>query len=304
MDYASFVRALEQRRAYFKAMGARATDHAALTAYTAELTPSEAEAIFQRGLAGEATADDTTRFTGHMLLEMARMSVEDGLVMQLHIGSYRNHNDLIFARFGRDMGADIPVARPDGLDAAPPGGLATVVRAELRHGFSLPGIELDVFTAGDLSGQRDADKASRKMPARRKNQIDPLELSPGDPVVHEQHGVGRYVEMVQRCYWSYLRIYAPGGSELLETSGLKKPLSETGERGTAVFAGHFVLSPSQQHVVTVRYRLPLDLAQPYRLFVRKQAGTFATPLHVTAGACAWDTDLSRDRTFTCPEPER
>ena len=113
-----------------------------------------------------------------------------------------------------------------------------------------------------------------------------------------------YVEMVQRCYWSYLRIYAPGGSELLETSGLKKPLSETGERGTAVFAGHFVLSPSQQHVVTVRYRLPPDLAQPYRLFVRKQAGTFATPLHVTAGACAWDTDLSRDGTFTCPEPER
>ena len=104
-------------------------------------------------------------------------------------------------------GADIPVARPDGLDAAPPGGLATVVRAELRHGFSLPGIELDVFTAGDLSGQRDADKASRKMPARRKNQIDPLELSPGDPVVHEQHGVGRYVEMVQRTVASATREY-------------------------------------------------------------------------------------------------
>ncbi len=109
-----------------------------------------------------------------------------------------------------------------------------------------------------------------------------------------------YAEMVQRCYWAYLRIYAPGGSELLDIDGLKKPLSEVGERGTAVFAGHFVLPPSQQHVVTVRYRLPADLAQPYRLFVRKQAGTFAPPLHVSIAACRWDTELSRDRAFTCP----
>lgn len=109
MDYASFVQALEQRRAFFKALGAKATDHAALTAYTAELTPEEANVIFQRALAGKASADDARRFTGHMLIEMARMSVEDGLVMQLHIGAYRNHNKLIFQRFGRDMGADIPI---------------------------------------------------------------------------------------------------------------------------------------------------------------------------------------------------
>ena len=104
-------------------------------------------------------------------------------------------------------GADIPVSRPDSLTADPPTGLVTVVRAELRHGFSLPGLGLDVFTAGDLSGQRDADKASRKMPARRKNQIDPLELSPGDAVVHETNGVGRYVEMVQRTVAGATREY-------------------------------------------------------------------------------------------------
>jgi transcription-repair coupling factor (superfamily II helicase) len=103
--------------------------------------------------------------------------------------------------------ADIPADRPESLDAEPRPGLVTVVRAELRHGFSLPGIGLDLFTAGDLSGQRDADKASRKMPARRKNQIDPLELSPGDPVVHETHGVGRYVEMVQRTVAGATREY-------------------------------------------------------------------------------------------------
>jgi transcription-repair coupling factor (superfamily II helicase) len=104
-------------------------------------------------------------------------------------------------------GADIPVSRPDSLTADPPTGLVTVVRAELRHGFSLAGLGLDVFTAGDLSGQRDADKASRKMPARRKNQIDPLELSPGDAVVHETNGVGRYVEMVQRTVAGATREY-------------------------------------------------------------------------------------------------
>ncbi|MDE2855915.1 MAG: glucuronate isomerase [Chloroflexota bacterium] len=108
-DCASFIQALEQRRAFFKSMGATATDHAALTAYTEVLSPADAEAIFARALKGEASAKDAARFTGHMLIEMARMSSEDGLVMQLHIGSWRNHNPALFARYGRDMGADIPI---------------------------------------------------------------------------------------------------------------------------------------------------------------------------------------------------
>ncbi len=107
--YATFIQALEQRRAHFKAMGAHATDHAALTPYTAELAEGEAEAIFQRALRGEATEEDQTRFTAHMIIESARMSIEDGLVMQFHTGSYRNHNQEVFERFGRDKGADIPV---------------------------------------------------------------------------------------------------------------------------------------------------------------------------------------------------
>lgn len=108
-NYAGYVQALEQRRAFFKQMGATATDHAALTPYTEQLGENEAEAIFQRALNGNASADDAKRFTGHMLIEMARMSSEDGLVMQIHAGSYRNHNPLIFEHFGRDMGADIPI---------------------------------------------------------------------------------------------------------------------------------------------------------------------------------------------------
>lgn len=108
-DYKSFVQALEQRRAFFKSMGATATDHAALTPATAELSDVEAEEIFQRALNGSPKPNDATQFTAHMLMEMGRMSVDDGLVMQLHPGSLRNHNDIVFQRFGMDKGADIPI---------------------------------------------------------------------------------------------------------------------------------------------------------------------------------------------------
>ena len=80
-----------------------------LTPYTSELSGAETEKIFQRALAGKGAPDDARRFTGHLLMEMARMSLEDGLVMQLHVGSYRNHNLGVYGRFGPDVGADIPV---------------------------------------------------------------------------------------------------------------------------------------------------------------------------------------------------
>ena len=109
-SYASYIAALEQRRAVFKEMGAKATDHAAQTAYTEVLSVNHADAILRRALRGEATIEDAQRFTGHMLIEMARMSSEDGLVMQLHVGSLRDHNPAIYQNFGRNMGADIPLA--------------------------------------------------------------------------------------------------------------------------------------------------------------------------------------------------
>jgi glucuronate isomerase len=110
IDYKSFIAALENRRAFFKSMGATATDHGTLSALTLELSSAECETIFQRALSGEATPDDAVRFTAQMLMEMARMSTEDGLVMQLHVGAYRNHNLSVFQFFGPDKGADIPVA--------------------------------------------------------------------------------------------------------------------------------------------------------------------------------------------------
>lgn len=76
---------------------------------TSALAPIEAETIFQRALKGQSNPADAAQFTAHMLMEMARMSCEDGLVMQLHPGSYRNHNTALFQRFGTDKGADIPI---------------------------------------------------------------------------------------------------------------------------------------------------------------------------------------------------
>ena len=108
-SYPALIQALESRRAFFKAIGATATDHDATTLCTAELSPREADQIFQRALKGQATVEDATRFFAHMLIESARMSIEDGLVMQVHFGSYRNHNQLLFDRFGPDMGGDIPI---------------------------------------------------------------------------------------------------------------------------------------------------------------------------------------------------
>ena len=108
-SYSAYITALEQRRVYFKQMGSTATDHAAMTPYTTELSRQEAQAIFQRALSGKISEADAYRFTGHMLMEMARMSIDDGLVMQLHPGALRDHNSQVALYFGTDKGADIPL---------------------------------------------------------------------------------------------------------------------------------------------------------------------------------------------------
>ncbi len=109
-DFTAFVHALEERRAFFKSMGATATDHAVVEPYTEQLTIGELNGLFTNARRGKATAADQKRFEAHMLIEMARMSVEDGLVMQLHAGAFRDHNHSVAARFGADKGGDIPVA--------------------------------------------------------------------------------------------------------------------------------------------------------------------------------------------------
>lgn len=106
--WSGYLAALANRRQHFKRFGATSTDHGHPTALTADLDPGAAARLFDRALRGSSTAAEAELFRGHMLTEMARMSLEDGLVMQIHPGSVRNHNPLVFERFGRDKGADIP----------------------------------------------------------------------------------------------------------------------------------------------------------------------------------------------------
>lgn len=108
LTYAGYLAALRDRRAYFKAHGATSTDHGHPTAKTAYLSSPEAETLFSRVTRGPVSSEDAETFRAHMLVEMAGMSLEDGLVMQIHPGSFRNHNAGVFTRFGRDKGSDIP----------------------------------------------------------------------------------------------------------------------------------------------------------------------------------------------------
>jgi glucuronate isomerase len=103
-----YLNALRSRRQFFIANGATATDHGHLTALTADLSLEEASRLYTRIYSGKTEPGDVELFQAQMLTEMAGMSVEDGLTMQLHPGSVRNHNAAVYARFGRDKGADIP----------------------------------------------------------------------------------------------------------------------------------------------------------------------------------------------------
>jgi len=114
-----YLTAHRSRRLFFKEMGATATDHGHPSARTENLSYKEAEKLFKRILAEEFSAEDADKFRGQMLTEMAKMSCEDGLVMQIHAGSKRNHSDKIFGKFGLDKGFDIP-GRTDYVSALKP----------------------------------------------------------------------------------------------------------------------------------------------------------------------------------------
>jgi glucuronate isomerase len=108
--WGGYLEAHRIRRRAFIAAGATSTDHGHPTAATADLAPLQAEALFHRIVDGVWSKEDAELFRAQMLTEMARMSLDDGLVMQIHPGSFRNHNAGLFRRFGRDKGADIPTS--------------------------------------------------------------------------------------------------------------------------------------------------------------------------------------------------
>jgi glucuronate isomerase len=106
--WAGYLAAHRKRRAFFKTYGATSSDHGHATARTEDLAQDVAATLFDRALQGKCSADEADTFRGQMLTEMARMSLDDGLVVQIHPGSWRNHSRDVLARFGRDKGYDIP----------------------------------------------------------------------------------------------------------------------------------------------------------------------------------------------------
>ncbi|WP_260928936.1 glucuronate isomerase [Novosphingobium sp. 9] len=110
LSWKGYLAAHRRRRADFRAMGATATDHGFLTPRTANLSTAECEALFGKVVSGQSDAGEAELFRAQMLTEMARMSLEDGMTMQIHPGSCRNHNAQLYASHGRDKGADIPQA--------------------------------------------------------------------------------------------------------------------------------------------------------------------------------------------------
>jgi glucuronate isomerase len=156
-SFASLLEALRDRRAFFKSLGATATDHGICQPITEALAPDEAERIFARALAGQASAGDAARFGGHILGEMARMSCADGLVMQIHPGSFRNHSPEVVARYGRDKGYDIPVQTE----------YTRALRSLLaRHGAD-PRLTLILFTLDETSYSRELAPLAGVYPAVR-----------------------------------------------------------------------------------------------------------------------------------------
>lgn len=117
--WGGYLNALADRRRYFASLGATSTDHGHPSAATFDLTRAECENLLRKALAADLSAEEAERFRGQMLTEMARMSIDDGLVMQLHPGAWRNHNPEVYRKFGRDKGADIPM-RTDYVRALKP----------------------------------------------------------------------------------------------------------------------------------------------------------------------------------------
>ena len=140
-----YLAAHRDRRAAFRALGATATDHGHPTAATADLPEADKRALFARVASGRGEARDHEAFRAQMLTEMALMSLEDGLVMQIHPGARRNHNGALYARFGRDKGADIP-GRTDYVEA---------LRPLLGRVGNEPGLRIILFTLDESTYARE-----------------------------------------------------------------------------------------------------------------------------------------------------
>ena len=155
-DYSGYLSALERRRRYFVERGATSADHAHLDARTDPLDAAEAQRIYRTALARESTIAEATAFRRHMLCEMARMSCEDGLVMSLHCGVRRDHHSATAARYGPDVGADIPIHIE----------MTEALRPLLERYGTHRGFHLVVFTVDETVWSRELGTPRGLLPVR------------------------------------------------------------------------------------------------------------------------------------------
>lgn len=155
--YAGMLEALRLRRADFRAAGATATDHDAPDLMTCWLDPAHIARLHDARMAGRLSAAEAQEYHGHMLIEMARMSSQDGMVMQIHAGSRRNTNADLLDQFGPDNGADIPT-RTDWV-----GGM----QALLDQVGNDPGLRIILFTLDETAYARDLAPMAGHWPSLR-----------------------------------------------------------------------------------------------------------------------------------------
>lgn len=157
LNWKGYLAAHRNRRAFFAAMGATSTDHGHPTATTCDLSDKDAEALFNRIVKGDLRPGDAEQFRGQMLTEMARMSLDDGLVLQIHPGACRNHNPPLFERFGPNVGADIPLATD----------YVTALKPLLNRFGNDPKLSIIVFTLDETSYARELAPLAGHYPAMK-----------------------------------------------------------------------------------------------------------------------------------------
>ncbi len=177
-EWRGYLRALAKRRQVFAALGATATDHGHPSAATFDLAEIECASLFARAIAGKTSAIEAERFRGQMLTEMARMSLDDGLVMQIHPGAFRNHNPTVYRDFGRDRGADIPT----------PTDYARALKPLLDRFGNDKRLSLIVFTLDESAYSRELAPLAGHYPA--------LKLGPAWWFFDSPEGMRRYRESV------------------------------------------------------------------------------------------------------------
>lgn len=185
-NLAGYLNAIRARRTYFKARGATATDHDVPDLKTRWLPRAQAEALYAEALTGDLSQAGAQVFYGHMLTEMAQMSVDDGLVMQIHAGSRRSTNQELLKAFGRDMGADIPHRTDwvDGLDAL------------LNRVGNDPDLTVILFTLDETGYTRELAPMAGHWPA--------LRLGPPWWFHDSLNGIARYLDQTIETagYWN------------------------------------------------------------------------------------------------------